>query len=148
MFCKVSDSELSDIPKYLVEYGLERGYHIIGDSVPVWCQFTIPFSYTEVQSTHWGVGFMKYYQFKQIPNFLLAMPGTIISTSCVVCYYMWNKQTCWTLGIKSDRSDAKKSDDGCRCLWNNPRLLPYVVHVLVLTVFGWMFVHIQVCTSI
>lgn len=148
MFCKTDISELLDIPKYLVDYGLERGYHIIGERVPPWCNFTIPLSYIDVQSTHWGVGFMKYYEFKQIPNFLLAMPGTVTSISCVVCYYMWNKKACWTLGIKSDMSSLKKNDDGCRCLWSNPRLLPYVVHMLALTVFGLMFVHIQVCAEI
>ncbi|XP_061182805.1 GPI mannosyltransferase 2-like [Saccostrea echinata] len=148
MFCKSDISKLSDIPDYLIVYGRERDYHIIGDNIPPWCNSSIPLSYGYVQSSHWGVGFMKYYEFKQIPNFLLAIPVTLLSIGCVLSYYKWNKKTCQTLGVKSEIFDFKKNDEGGRCVWNNPRILPYVCHILVLTVFGWMFVHIQVLTRL
>lgn len=144
LFCKIDTSTLSAIPNHLVTYGLDRGYHINGDSIPPWCNFSIPLSYSFIQSSHWGVGFMKYYEFKQIPNFLLAVPVTVLSVGCVWCYFKWNQRTCLTLGMKSDITAIKKNDGERRCLWNNPRLLPYVVHILMLTLFGWMFIHIQV----
>lgn len=144
IFCKIDTSTLSAIPNHLVTYGLNRGYHIIGDSIPPWCNLTIPLSYSYIQSSHWGVGFMKYYELKQIPNFLLAVPVTVLSVGCVWCYFKWNRRTCLTLGMESDITAIKKNDGERRCLWNNPRLLPYVVHILMLTLFGWMFIHIQV----
>lgn len=144
LFCKIDTSTLSAIPNHLVTYGLDRGYHIIGDSIPPWCNFSIPLSYSFIQSSHWGVGFMKYYEFKQIPNFLLAVPVTVLSVGCVWCYFKWNQRTCLTLGMESDITAIKKNDGERRCLWNNPRLLPYVVHILLLTLFGCMFIHIQV----
>ncbi|XP_062577297.1 GPI mannosyltransferase 2-like [Saccostrea cucullata] len=148
MFCKTDSSKLLDIPDFLIVYGQERDYHIIGENIPPWCNSSISLSYGYVQSSHWGVGFMKYYEFKQIPNFLLAMPVTLLSIGCVLSYYKWNKRTCHTLGIETEISDFKKSDEGGRCVWNNHRILPYVGHILVLTVFGWIFVHIQVLTRL
>lgn len=144
LFCEKMQSTLAVIPDYLIGYGQEKQYQIRGNSISPWCNYTIPLSYSFVQRSHWGVGFLKYYEFKQIPNFLLALPVTMLSLGCVISYYKWNKKTCWTLGIESHTVVLKKDDEEQRCVWNNPRLLPYVVHILMLTVFGWMFIHIQV----
>ncbi|KAL7472873.1 hypothetical protein ACHAXS_013255 [Conticribra weissflogii] len=60
---------------------------------PTWCtveasakQFSFQtFSlYAYVQRKHWNVGFMKYFELKQIPNFILAAPVLMISYSAAL----------------------------------------------------------------
>lgn len=44
-----------------------------------WCAWRVPSVYAYVQSTYWGVGALRYYQWKQIPNFLLAAPSLLLT---------------------------------------------------------------------
>lgn len=46
-----------------------------------WCAWRVPSLYAYVQSTYWGNGFLAYYQWKQVPNFLLAAPALAL-TAC------------------------------------------------------------------
>lgn len=41
---------------------------------PEWCDDLIPHHYGHVQAKYWNVGLFRYYQIKQLPNFLLALP--------------------------------------------------------------------------
>ena len=90
---------------------------------PSFCSWPIPIPYTYVQDRYWNMGFLRYFQWKQVPNFLLASPMVALS-----CYAVWRYLT-----------GARESFEG------NPRLRPFVVHLSFLLVFGIFNMHVQVC---
>lgn len=57
---------------------------------PEWCQHAEDAGYFSlygyVQRKHWNVGFLRYYQWKQLPNFLLAFPILFLSVSAVLTW--------------------------------------------------------------
>lgn len=96
-------------------------------SLPEWCGVRLPYSY--VQETYWeNIGFLQYFQLKQIPNFLLASPCIYILLRFGFEYFYSNNII--YLGLRShDKSD-----------------FVYVVHSTFLTIFCFCFIHVQVTT--
>ncbi len=105
---------------------------------PVWCNATVPFPYSFIQRQYWNVGFLRYYQWKQLPNFILASPVVILTLFSAGCYFS---------GRRTDRK-RQEVDAVPKYLFWSPRLRPYVVHMLFLLTFGVLNMHIQVKTVI
>ncbi|XP_072989589.1 uncharacterized protein [Typha latifolia] len=51
-----------------------------------WCKEKVPLLYGFLQSHYWGVGFLRYFQVKQLPNFLLASPVLSLAVCSIVHY--------------------------------------------------------------
>lgn len=51
---------------------------------PPWCAARLPYLYGYVQQHYWGVGFLRYFEAKQLPNFLLA--AAILVMTSHSCY--------------------------------------------------------------
>jgi len=80
---------------------------------PSWCdtaETSSRFSlYEYVQRKHWNVGFLNYYELKQIPNFLLACPVLSLGIMAAYCWIgtSWSRYL-WTRNGK-DGNKARKS---------------------------------------
>ncbi|KAL5499908.1 hypothetical protein EMCRGX_G011377 [Ephydatia muelleri] len=92
-----------------------------------WCQWRLPLPYFYIQQHYWDVGFMRYYQWKQVPNFLLATPMFLL------CLYSLFKGTIHMLSSKSTKSFDLV-------------LFPFLLHLLFLVFFGIFNMHVQVLT--
>ncbi|RZF35968.1 hypothetical protein LSTR_LSTR005381 [Laodelphax striatellus] len=97
-----------------------------------WCNKTIPLAYSYVQEHYWNVGFLRYYQIKQIPNFMLAFPLVFII-------------------IRNSITELRKSrfySERIKSLFmtTNEQHIVFKVHALCLTVFCLLCIHVQVTT--
>lgn len=133
-FCFLYSSD--DFAENVIAYGEENDFVIAGRGVSPWCRSAIPVPYLYIQKYYWQVGFLKYYEWKQLPNFLLATPLVciIIYNSCK--YLKENIRSICSLGLRNKY--FRNSSDS--------RQFEYIVHVLSLTIFCVFCIHVQVTT--
>ncbi|MCO5605110.1 hypothetical protein L7F22_059290 [Adiantum nelumboides] len=92
-----------------------------------WCTNKLPYLYGFVQSNYWDVGFLRYFQFKQLPNFLLASPMLSLAVGSIV-YYVWHRPKVFlTLGLCLDTAiPASIADKDEQMKSNSVGLAPVV----------------------
>lgn len=112
----------------VVDYAVASKLIMPGNhTVPPWCGVRLPYSY--VQEKYWeNIGFLNYFQFKQIPNFLLASPCIFLLLKCGLAYFYQNNII--YLGLRSP---------------DKPNFA-YIVHSMFLTIFCLFCIHVQVTT--
>ncbi|CAO3628517.1 unnamed protein product [Mucor fragilis] len=102
-----------------------------------WCADRIPLIYSFVQKEYWDVGFMSYYEVKQIPNFVLAAPIIALSVFGLKAYIQHNATEFWTLGIKKS---THSNSDG----YYSSTLAVFMYLWAFLLLFATTNMHIQV----
>ncbi|XP_031572995.1 GPI mannosyltransferase 2-like [Actinia tenebrosa] len=119
-----------------------------GPSTPPWCSWKLPLSYSYIQNHYWNVGFLKYFEVKQIPNFILALPMVVLSLMAV-----WefigdnsNRLTVKTLGLWQPTNN--KSSTESRRGFHSADVFVYIAHLIFLTLFGLTSIHVQVLTRL
>ncbi|XP_071955646.1 GPI mannosyltransferase 2-like isoform X2 [Antedon mediterranea] len=134
-----SSFDYDNILKFLTDY--ISGKNIaIRTRAPSWCDDRPPLLYSYIQNHYWDVGFLKYYQLKKIPNFILAFPMVVICI-CAVWIYSWKnwntvkflefrKRTSVTIGYMSEA------------------VFVYIVHLCTLVVFATTCINIEVTTRL
>nr|XP_027194788.1 GPI mannosyltransferase 2-like [Dermatophagoides pteronyssinus] len=107
---------------------------------PNWCYnstFIIPLSYQAIQAKYWNIGFLRYYQWKQLPNFLIAIPILTIILYSSYEYFYTNFQFIQSI-FRIDKYHQNID------IMKTKSCLPFVIHSLCLTIFCILFMHIQV----
>lgn len=136
-----------DMPKKVMYYADHHNYILPGQFSKynqTWCYNNIPLAYSYVQDHYWNVGFLRYYEFKQIPNFILAIPVIIIILKNCVFHLriillsrnIFHIFTLWPTITKSGQLNHSV----------DPILNVFVIHAFFLTIFCLFFIHIQVST--
>lgn len=142
LFCL--DKEM-DMPDLVLNYGLKNGLLITGTENPPWCESSVPISYSYVQKKYWDVGFLSYYTFKQIPNFVLAFPILYVMLSRSLEYLNEHRVELFTLGSFSSLATTREKFAAKKYPSD---MFVFVIHGLFLTIFCIFFVHIQVSTRL
>mgnify|MGYP002787071041 FL=1 len=96
-----------------------------GNNPPEWCSSVIPNVYSYVQRKYWDVGFLKYYTVNQIPNFVLAVPLTVLL-------------------LKGIYRQVKGDPIGFVTFSRRDPLAPHYYHLLFMIVYTWLFCHVQI----
>lgn len=129
---------LPELKIHVMENNSEGGEH--------WCLQRFPYSYPYVQKTYWNVGFLRYYEWKQLPNFLLAAPIVCIVVAGVLNLITAKEftSTIKTLGLLPKEEEKERS----HVFHGFPthRMFVYACHALFLTMFGILNVHVQILT--
>ena len=138
IYCNRSDS-YRDLPEHVQQYGIKLGYRMPYMGPSVWCSNWLPLSYSFIQSSHWNVGFLNYYELKQIPNFMLAMPITVLCIWMMASYLLNYPAYCLYAGLLPQNAVTRSEHS---CLPTN--CFVYVVHTAFLLIFGILCMHVQV----
>ena len=86
LYCTTNSKLSLEVKSDVIEYGNANDYKMAHTGRAEWCADTVPLPYSYVQKTHWNLGFLNYYQLKQIPNFMMATPVVILSLVSVWIY--------------------------------------------------------------
>uniref|UniRef100_U3JC29 GPI mannosyltransferase 2 n=2 Tax=Ficedula albicollis TaxID=59894 RepID=U3JC29_FICAL len=144
-FCSPGTGLAPSVPEPLLQLARDKGYRVAGmaGAEPPWCSQRFPVVYSYVQDTYWNVGFLRYFELRQIPNFLLALPVTLLCSWAAWTYVSTNPRHCLTLGLERRKTEERgKARDG----FCGPAAFVYVVHSTALLLFGFSCMHVQVLT--
>ena len=167
--------------RYHDRKGWER--HCLGSGVrPLWCSYNdenpgSSFSlYRHIQDNHWNVGFFRYYEWKQIPNFLLAAPILILSIAGAYQWIHWSLITVYGKGkgpssyknifvgwpiqalsesayisatsatAAANKTAQSNLSSESRLLLENPLLLGHYAILAILSFLGLTIAHVQIST--
>jgi GPI mannosyltransferase 2 len=137
-----------NLPDFIKNYAIQHDLIIAGNrtndtSSSPWCSSNLPISYSYVQQHYWNVGYLQYYEWKQIPNFLLAAPIIFIIFCNAFKFFLRNQPYCWRLGIFNLKPSVLRAT-----AIPDQNQFVFIAHAVVLTLFCILFVHIQVTTRI
>jgi len=145
VYCN-QQASYQDLPEHVRQYGSKLGYRMPFMGPSVWCSDWLPLSYSYIQSSHWNVGFLNYYELKQIPNFVLAAPMATLCICMAVSYLSKHRSYCLCAGLLPQSGDEHIT---CReCCYVPKSCFVYVVHTTLLLMFGILYMHVQVITSL
>lgn len=135
-FCENAFPTLSN--ELIINHSRLNDYIMPGNR-SIWCENTVPLAYSYVQNHYWKVGFLEYYETKQLPNFALAFPVLALSVSNAFEFFHNHGKTLIRSGLMFDSQQKTTLGLSLTCF-------PYVLHTFALALFALLFMHVQVST--
>ncbi|KAM9116476.1 GPI mannosyltransferase 2 isoform 1-T3 [Pangshura tecta] len=149
-FCNPDASSEHAVPRPLLQLAVDKGYRLaaMNGMKPAWCSQGLPVVYSYIQDVYWNVGFLRYFELKQVPNFLLAVPVTVLGFWATWFYLTANPQYCLMLGLVRRKKEGRKGEDSDKPVdgFCCSSVFVYVVHAMALLAFGILCMHVQVVT--
>ena len=147
-YCGVTKPKF-DYDEGILDYARDHGLILPSADPSSWCQDSPPIPYFYIQSHYWNVGFLKYFQLKQLPNFFLAAPVLYLTASHCLRFFECHKFYCSRLGFTYFNMDPSQKVPAFDMY--KARILPkecfvYMAHAAFLCFFGTFFVHVQIST--
>jgi phosphatidylinositol glycan class V len=105
------------------------------DVAPAWCVHSLPSIYTYTQSRYWNVGFLRYWSFSQLPNFIIAAPLFFLITDFLIAYARYHL-------LSSSRN--RNATDCASMPFYNISLFPHLVHSVILSCMLLLNAHTQI----
>ncbi|CAB4064244.1 PIGV [Lepeophtheirus salmonis] len=146
-FCRLTKSD-RNMSRAIIEYAkFHPSLKLPSDEPSPWCYDRLPIPYSYVQDHYWNVGFLRSYQIKQVPNFIIAIPILYLVFWRGYEFIKKHKVFSKRLGLNPyvEPNDYVKLISSKNLPKN---VLVYVVHSLVLATFCILFIHIQVSTRL
>lgn len=143
IFCVDKKKELSSL---IFEHANQYNLTMPSDHID-WCIRGFTFPYLTIQEKLWDVGFLKYYKFKQIPNFLLAFPIVFL------IIYNGTKYLIKNIDMVIDPSriySYRVFMANVKTVTNEfpSTVFLYFGHIMFLTIWGLMHINVQVLTRL
>ncbi|XP_077990533.1 GPI alpha-1,6-mannosyltransferase 2-like [Glandiceps talaboti] len=114
--------------------------------LPVWCNNTPPLIYSYIQDKYWNVGLFKYYELKQIPNFMLAAPMVILCCLAIWKFFTVRWNYVKYLGLLPRKVKVEYGDEKFTTGFYSDEVFVYIVHMAALLSFNVFIVNIQIVT--
>ncbi len=108
------------------------------ESARPWCFWLLPNIYAFVQEHYWNVALLRYFEIKQIPNFVLATPMTILSICGIYSYFKADWKWTLTAGLTHRNVLIKKRP------YHNRALLPHIYLWAFMLGYTLLVVHVQI----
>ncbi|KAJ4824739.1 hypothetical protein Tsubulata_014998 [Turnera subulata] len=88
------------------------------DKMSPWCKGKVPLLYNYIQSHYWGVGFLRYFQLKQLPNFMLASPILSLALCSILHYVRSQPEIFLSLSFRASNEEKRIAAS-----WSSPDTL-------------------------
>lgn len=148
-YCGLTKPKL-DYDANVIRYAEENSLKLPSAEPAEWCRDKIPIPYSYVQSRYWDVGFLRYFELRQAPNFLLAAPAIALILWSGHAFFRRHRHYCLRLGCTYFNLDPGAPRAPAHDVYRSG-VLPkdcfvYVAHAVFLALFCLLFAHVQIAT--
>lgn len=108
-----------------------------------WCFDKVPHLYSFVQKEYWNQGFLNYWQVKQIPNFLVAAPLTVLTFYACFLYFKAFVNHSNIMKISKSEKMANQTTNDPTQFFFSVRLLPFMLYWMGFVLLILFNFHVQ-----